>query len=41
VKDYENGKDLGRVDGPVARISVEFDSHLLLEVERTDPAVKK
>jgi alpha-galactosidase len=29
--DYENRKDLGSVRGPTARISAEFDKHLLVE----------
>ncbi len=31
VTDYPNGKDLGRVSGPVANLDVEFQKHLLLE----------
>jgi alpha-galactosidase len=30
ILDYENGKDLGRVNGPAAVISVEFQKHFLL-----------
>jgi alpha-galactosidase len=32
VLDYENGKDLGSVEGPDAKLSTEFAHHLLLEV---------
>jgi alpha-galactosidase len=31
--DYENGKDLGSVHGPTARISVDFAKHLLVEAQ--------
>jgi alpha-galactosidase len=31
IVDYVNNKDLGKVHGPRARISAEFDQHLLLE----------
>ena len=31
VKDYENGRELGAVNGPVASLGVRFDRHLLLE----------
>lgn len=31
VTDYENGKDLGTVTRPVARLPVEFTAHLMLE----------
>jgi hypothetical protein len=31
IFDYENGKDLGRVNGPAAMVSVEFQKHFLLE----------
>jgi alpha-galactosidase len=33
VTDYENGKDLGTVQGPVAGLEVRFAKHLLLEVK--------
>ncbi len=33
VTDYENGKDLGTVRGPLATIDVQFDKHLLLEAQ--------
>jgi alpha-galactosidase len=33
VMDYENQKDYGTVQGPVARIPVEFEKHLLLEAK--------
>jgi len=32
VLDYENGKDLGTVEAPDAKLSAEFTLHLLLEV---------
>ena len=32
VRDYVNGKDLGTVSGRSARLPVEFDRHLMLEV---------
>ncbi len=32
VTDFENGRDLGVARGPVARLNVEFQKHLLLEV---------
>ena len=32
VTDYENGKDLGTVKGPQAKLPVSFSKHLLLEV---------
>ena len=31
IMDYENGGDLQTVEGPVARLEVEFVKHLLLE----------
>ena len=31
VVDYENGRDLGTVDGPRPRVGVSFEKHLLLE----------
>ena len=31
ISDYENGKDLGLVRGPVAHLSVDFSKHLLLQ----------
>ena len=31
VVDYENGRDLGTVDGPRPRVGVSFQGHLLLE----------
>src|SRR6185369_1478700 len=31
VRDYEQGRDLGTVKGPVARLSVSFAKHLLLQ----------
>ena len=34
VTDYENGKDLGTVQGPVASLEVAFQKHLLLEAKR-------
>ncbi len=34
VMDYENGKDLGTVEAPNARLSASFQRHLLLEVSR-------
>lgn len=33
VTDYENGRDLGTVRGPVAELEVRFAKHLLLEVK--------
>jgi alpha-galactosidase len=33
VTDYEDGKDLGTVRGPVAALDVKFDKHLLLEAK--------
>ena len=33
VSDYVNRKDLGAVRGPVARLDVEFERHLLVEVK--------
>lgn len=33
VTDYVDGKDLGKVRGPVASIDVKFDQHLLLEAK--------
>jgi alpha-galactosidase len=33
VTDYEDGKDLGAVRGPVATLDVKFDKHLLLEAK--------
>ncbi len=35
VLDYENGKTLGSVDAPNAKLDVEFSEHLLLETNRT------
>lgn len=34
VFDYENGKDLGTVDGAAGKLATEFVHHLLLEVSR-------
>lgn len=34
VTDYENGKDLGTIDGQNPRLAAEFKQHLLLEVSR-------
>ncbi len=34
VLDYENGKDLGTVEAPSARLTAEFTHHLLLEVSK-------
>jgi alpha-galactosidase len=34
VLDYENGRDLGSVDGQNAKLAARFDEHLLLEVFR-------
>ena len=34
VRDYENGRDLGTVTGPVSSIDVEFHKHLLIEADR-------
>ena len=31
VVDYVNGKDFGKVHGPTARMSADFDKHLLIE----------
>jgi alpha-galactosidase len=31
LEDYEHGKNLGSVHGPTARISADFDKHLLVE----------
>jgi hypothetical protein len=31
VTNYENGKDLGTVQGPVASLEVAFQKHLLLQ----------
>ena len=31
IVDYVNNKDLGRVQGPKATLSAEFDKHLLLD----------
>ncbi len=31
VTDYAYGMDLGKVQGPTATLSVEFENHLLLE----------
>ena len=31
VRDYERGRDLGTVTGPVARVAVSFSKHLLLQ----------
>ncbi len=31
VRDYETGRDLGTVEGPLARLTVDFERHLLLE----------
>ncbi len=33
VRDYENGKDLGTVQGPVGSLDVQFSKHLLLEAK--------
>ena len=33
VTDYENGKDLGTVRGPLASLEAQFQKHLLLEVQ--------
>ena len=33
VTDYENGKELGTVQGPVATLDVTFQKHLLLEAK--------
>jgi len=33
VRDYENGKDLGTVTGPVAKLDVQFSKHLMLEAK--------
>ena len=30
ITDYENGKDLGTVSGPVANLNIDFTAHLLL-----------
>jgi alpha-galactosidase len=32
VRDYENGRDLGSIDGPRASLPASFSGHLLLEV---------
>ncbi len=32
VVDYENGKDLGSVQGPTAKLDISFSKHLMLEV---------
>jgi alpha-galactosidase len=34
VLDYENGKDLGTVEAPNARLSADFTHHLMLEVSK-------
>ena len=34
VLDYENGRDLGTVDGQNAKLATRFSEHLLLEVFR-------
>jgi alpha-galactosidase len=34
VLDYENGKDLGTIDPPKAKLTTEFSHHLLLEVSK-------
>ena len=34
VVDYENGKDLGAIDGRSPKLAVEFTHHLLLEVSK-------
>jgi alpha-galactosidase len=31
VRDYEAGRELGTVEGPLARLAVDFERHLLLE----------
>jgi len=31
VRDYETGRELGTVEGPLARLAVDFERHLLLE----------
>jgi alpha-galactosidase len=33
IVDYVNNKDLGKVHGPKATLSTDFDKHLLLEAE--------
>jgi hypothetical protein len=33
IVDYVNNKDLGRVHGPKATLSAEFDKHLLLDAQ--------
>jgi alpha-galactosidase len=33
VRDYENGRDLGVVKGPVGSVNVQFAKHLLLEAK--------
>lgn len=33
VRDYENGRDLGTVKGPVASVDVQFSKHLLIEAK--------
>jgi alpha-galactosidase len=32
VVDYENGKDLGSVQGPTTKLDISFSKHLMLEV---------
>jgi alpha-galactosidase len=33
IRDYENGRDLGTVKGPVGSVEVQFTKHLLLEAD--------
>jgi hypothetical protein len=33
IVDYENGRDLGSVKGPVATIDAQFAKHLLVEAD--------
>ena len=33
ITDYENGKDLGAIHGPVATMNVQFEKHLLLQAK--------
>jgi alpha-galactosidase len=33
IRDYEDGRDLGTVKGPVGTMDVQFSKHLLLEVD--------
>jgi len=37
VTDYVNGKDLGTISGPVAKLSVEFSGSLLLQAAPSEP----